>query len=569
MTRRGGSSVETVVRGGTLVDGTGSRGRVADVVVSDGVIVEIGEGVGKSHGGARVLDASGQVVAPGFIDIHTHYDAQVFWDPDLTPSSFHGVTTVIAGNCGFSIAPIRRDGVDVMARTLQHVEDMSFNTLSVGVPWDEFETFSDYLDAVERRGVGLNYGCYVGHTAVRLYVMGDEAYERPASDEELSAMREEVHKSMRAGAMGFASSASPTHNGDGGRPVPSRVADRAELLTLMGPLREEGRGVVALLPGEEISHRDMFDLQREVGRPFTWTALLTVKGFPYHERVMAEHDAARAEGVEVWPQVSCRPLVFQMNLAEPFTFNTRPSFAALMDASREERVRAYRDPEWRAATWEDVGGGKGFIPLNWSSISVAESRSHPELVDRRVVELAAERGCTPLDVVLDVSLDDDLGTRFWSVLANDDPDAIDWLLPRDNVLIGLADSGAHVSQLCDACFATDLLGNWVRERNVMPIERAVHKLTGEPASVFGLTDRGTVEVGKAADVCVFDPATVSPGPLKRKFDFPADGERLSADEPVGMTHVLVNGVAIRVDGSQRTSEIEERPGTVLRSGVNC
>jgi N-acyl-D-aspartate/D-glutamate deacylase len=561
--------VETVVRGGTLVDGTGSRGRVADVVVSDGVIVEIGEGVGKSHGGARVLDASGQVVAPGFIDIHTHYDAQVFWDPDLTPSSFHGVTTVIAGNCGFSIAPIRRDGVDVMARTLQHVEDMSFNTLSVGVPWDEFETFSDYLDAVERRGVGLNYGCYVGHTAVRLYVMGDEAYERPASDEELSAMREEVHKSMRAGAMGFASSASPTHNGDGGRPVPSRVADRAELLTLMGPLREEGRGVVALLPGEEISHRDMFDLQREVGRPFTWTALLTVKGFPYHERVMAEHDAARAEGVEVWPQVSCRPLVFQMNLAEPFTFNTRPSFAALMDASREERVRAYRDPEWRAATWEDVGGGKGFIPLNWSSISVAESRSHPELVDRRVVELAAERGCTPLDVVLDVSLDDDLGTRFWSVLANDDPDAIDWLLPRDNVLIGLADSGAHVSQLCDACFATDLLGNWVRERNVMPIERAVHKLTGEPASVFGLTDRGTVEVGKAADVCVFDPATVSPGPLKRKFDFPADGERLSADEPVGMTHVLVNGVAIRVDGSQRTSEIEERPGTVLRSGVNC
>ncbi|MHB8319691.1 MAG: N-acyl-D-amino-acid deacylase family protein [Acidimicrobiales bacterium] len=569
MTRRGGSSVETVVRGGTLVDGTGSRGRVADVVVSDGVIVEIGEGVGKSHGGARVLDASGQVVAPGFIDIHTHYDAQVFWDPDLTPSSFHGVTTVIAGNCGFSIAPIRRDGVDVMARTLQHVEDMSFNTLSVGVPWDEFETFSDYLDAVERRGVGLNYGCYVGHTAVRLYVMGDEAYERPASDEELSAMREEVHKSMRAGAMGFASSASPTHNGDGGRPVPSRVADRAELLTLMGPLREEGRGVVALLPGEEISHRDMFDLQREVGRPFTWTALLTVKGFPYHERVMAEHDAARAEGVEVWPQVSCRPLVFQMNLAEPFTFNTRPSFAALMDASREERVRAYRDPEWRAATWEDVGGGKGFIPLNWSSISVAESRSHPELVDRRVVELAAERGCTPLDVVLDVSLDDDLGTRFWSVLANDDPDAIHWLLPRDNVLIGLADSGAHVSQLCDACFATDLLGNWVRERNVMPIERAVHKLTGEPASVFGLTDRGTVEVGKAADVCVFDPATVSPGPLKRKFDFPADGERLSADEPVGMTHVLVNGVAIRVDGSQRTSEIEERPGTVLRSGVNC
>ena len=191
---------------------------------------------------------------------------------------------------------------------------------------------------------------------------------------------------------------------------------------------------------------------------------------------------------------------------------------------------------------------------------MAESPSHPELVDRGVVELAEERGCTPLDVMLDISLDDDLKARFWSVLANNDPEAIAWLLPRDNVLLGLADSGAHVSQLCDACFATDLLGNWVRDRGVMPLERAVHKLTAEPAGVYGLTDRGTVEVGKAADLCVFDPATVAPGPLRRVYDFPADGERLTADEPVGMTHVLVNGVPIRVDGEPVPDGLDSRPG---------
>jgi N-acyl-D-amino-acid deacylase len=551
---------EIVIRGGTLIDGTGSPGRRLDVRVADGRIAEVGTSL---RTGERELDASGQVVAPGFVDIHTHYDAQVFWDPSLTPSSFHGVTTVIAGNCGFSIAPILPDGVALLARTLQHVEDMSFDTLSVGVPWDEFETFPQYLDAVERHGAALNYGCYVGHTAVRLYVMGEEAYERPATADELARMQDVVADSMAAGAMGFASSASPTHNGEGGRPVPSRVADLDELRALLTPVRDAHKGVVALLPGGVIRHEEVFDLQRDVQRPFTWTALLTVKGFPYHEKVVAQHDAAWAEGVEVWPQVSCRPLVFQMNLAEPFTLNTRPSFARLMGVDHAQRVAAYRDPAWRAATNEDLASGR--LPFNWASVSVAESASRPDLIGRPVVDIAAELGCTPLDVVLDVSLGDDLEARFLSVLANDDPEGIAWLLPRDNVLLGLADSGAHVSQLCDACFATDLLGNWVRGREVMPIERAVHKLTGEPAAVYGLTDRGTVEVGKAADLCVFDPSTVAPGPLRRVHDFPANGERLTADAPVGMTHVLVNGTPIRVDGAAATEGLEARPGKVLRS----
>ncbi|MGP0029559.1 MAG: N-acyl-D-amino-acid deacylase family protein, partial [Acidimicrobiales bacterium] len=471
-------SADVVIRGGTVIDGTGSPGQLADVAVRDGRIAEIGPGLR----GARVLDATGQIVAPGFIDIHTHYDAQVFWDPRLTPSSHHGVTTVVAGNCGFSIAPIRSEGVALMAHTLQHVEDMSFDTLSIGVPWDEFESFPQYLDAVEQRGTALNYTCYVGHTAVRLYVMGEDAYERAASADEIARMQAVVAEAMAGGAAGFASSLSPTHNGDSGRPVPSRVADLEELRALLQPLRQGSRGVVALLPGGVLSHQEVFALQREIGRPFTWTALLTVKGYPYHEKVIAEHDAAWSDGVEVWPQVSCRPLVFQMNLSEPFTLNMRPTFAALMGKSKDERVRAYRDPAWRETAWADVSGGAGGFGLNWANISVAESASHPEMADRLVATLAEERDCTPLDVMLDVSLEDDLQTRFWSVLANDDPDAIAFLLPRDNVLLGLADSGAHVSQLCDACFATDLLGTWVRERQVMSLERAVHKLTGEPAA---------------------------------------------------------------------------------------
>ncbi|HTT87487.1 MAG TPA: amidohydrolase family protein, partial [Acidimicrobiales bacterium] len=259
-------------------------------------------------------------------------------------------------------------------------------------------------------------------------------------------------------------------------------------------------------------------------------------------------------------------LVFQMNLAEPFTLNTRRSFAKLMDTSPEERIAAYRDPAWRATSWAELSGGNGGgLPFNWPAVSVAESPSRPDLIGRGVVELAQERGCTPLDVMLDVSLDDDLETRFWSVVANDDAEGIAWLLPRDNVLLGLADSGAHISQLCDACFATDLLGTWVRDREVMPLERAVHKLTGEPAAVYGLAGRGTVAVGRAADLCVFDPATVAPGPLRRLHDFPAHGERLTADAPVGMTHVLVNGVPVREDGEPATGGLDARPGAVLRA----
>lgn len=549
-----------VIRGGTIVDGTGAPRYRGDVAVSNGRVVEIGANLSAN----TVIDATDHIVAPGFIDIHSHYDAQVFWDPALTPSSHHGVTTVVAGNCGFSIAPVRERDRALLVRTLMHVEDMSPDTLFAGVPWDTFETFPQYLDAVEANGSVLNYACYVGHTAVRIYVMGEQAYERAATDAEIVQMQAIVAAAIESGATGFATSAAPTHNGEGGRPVPSRVADIAELRALLMPLRDAKRGVAALLPGGVIPAQTVFDLQREIGRPFTWTALLTFKGSQHYLNAIAENDAARAEGIEVWPQVSCRPLVFQMNLREPFTFNTRPSFAALMSASMDERITAYRDPAWRATAWEELCSG-GFLPPNFATMLIAESR-HAELLGRSLADLAAERGGTPLDVVLDIALSENLDTRVTSVLANNDDEGIAYLLPRDNVLFGLADSGAHVSQLCDACFATDLLGNWVRDREVMTVERAVQKLTSEPAGVYGFTDRGTLRVGAHADLVVFDPDTVAPGPLRRVRDFPADGERLTADAPVGLTHTFVNGVAIRLDAAVVDSGVQQRPGNVLRSG---
>src|SRR5438105_5963459 len=289
-------TADVVIRGGTIVDGTGAPSRAADVAIKQGRIVDIGDNLS----GDRELDASGHVVAPGFVDIHTHYDAQVFWDPALTPSSWHGVTSVVAGNCGFSIAPVRPQHRELLVRTLQHVEDMAPDTLFEGVPWDNFETFPQYLDAIEQRGTLLNYACYVGHTAVRIFVMGEEGYERAATDDEIRGMQRVIAEAMQAGAAGFATSSSPTHSGANGRPVPSRVADLDEVRALLEPLRDAHKGVIALLPGEKVTHDDVFDVQRAADRPLTWTALLTVKGYPWHERIMAANTAARAEGSEVW-----------------------------------------------------------------------------------------------------------------------------------------------------------------------------------------------------------------------------------------------------------------------------
>ena len=554
-----------LISGGTVVDGTGAPGVEADVLVSEGRIAAVGTDLaGPEVEGARVLDATGCVVAPGFIDIHTHYDAQVFWDPALSPSCFHGVTTVVAGNCGFSIAPTRPEHRELIARTLENVEDMDVAALAAGVPWD-FSSFPEYLDSVGRRPLGLNFAAYIGHTALRLYVMGDDAYERAATADELAGMCRTLAEAMDAGAAGFATSVAPTHRGVDGKPVPSRFAERDELEQLCAVVGDAGRGVVEITPGTTLSPDDIYDLQLATGVPFTLTALLSMPSGSHH-RMVELNRAGWARGAQVWPQVSPRPLAFAMTLAEPFTLNVNPQFASLMGASLDDRRAAYADPAWRAGALEGWTGQSMMVP-RWETYEVGESPAHPELAGARLSELAEERDAAPFDVLLDLALDEpDLMLRVRCILANDDPAEVAELLNEAHCTLGLSDAGAHVGQLCDAPQATDLLGHWVRERNTMPIEEAVRRLTSTQAELFGLVDRGVLREGAWADVVVFDPATVAPGPIRRVADFPAGSERLTADAPVGVRHVLVNGVPIRVDEQQLDAADVGAPGQMVAPG---
>lgn len=544
-------SADLVIRGGTVVDGTGAPGFVADVAVTDGVIEEIGPDLR----GADVLDAFGCTVAPGFIDIHTHYDAQVFWDPALRPSSFHGITTVVAGNCGFAIAPTRPEHRETIARTLENVEDMDLATLTAGIEWD-FETFPEYLDVVGRRGTDVNFTAYIGHSALRLYVMGDAAYERTATDDEIDQMCSLVAEALDHGAAGFSTSFSYAHRGVDGKPVPSRFSNRDEVDALFRTAGRSGRGVVLITPGEQCSYADVYQWQPRIGRPFTYPMFASPGG--KHLEPLALHEQGLADGADVWPQVTPRPLTMQFTLADPYSLNTGKVFGELLQRDRAARIAAYNDPEWRARAAEDLEDSP--MRPRWETFEVSETTRFPELEGRRVTDLANERGCLPLDVMCELAVAEDLKTRFRAHIANDDVDAVGHLLTHEHMALGLSDAGAHVDQICDAPLPTDLLGNWVREREVMPLERAVHKLTGEPAQIFGFTRRGRLREGNWADVCVFDPATVAPGPTRRVRDFPADAERLTAEEPSGMRHVLVNGVPIRRDDVQLDVR-HQPPGT--------
>ena len=541
---------DLVIRGGTVLDGTGSPGRVADVAIAGGAVAE----VGPSLRGSRELDASGCVVTPGFIDIHTHYDAQVFWDPALRPSSYHGVTTVIAGNCGFTIAPTRPEHRETIVHTLENVEDMDPATLMAGVAW-EFETFPEYLDAVARRGTDLNFSAYVGHSALRLYVMGDAAYERGATRDEIDRMCALVREAIAAGAAGFSTSFSYAHRGVDGKPVPSRFSEADEVEALFMAARAAGKGVVLITPGTQCTYADVYEWQPRVGRPFTYPLFASPGG--KHLEPVALHEHGLAQGADVWPQVTPRPLTMQFTLADPYNLNTGTVFGELMKVSRPVRLAAYRDAAWRALAAADLEQSP--MKPRWDTYEVSESQRFPELQGRRVTDLARERGCGPLDVMCDLALAEDLGTRFRAFIANDEPDAVAHLLTHEHVALGLSDAGAHVDQLCDAPLPTDLLGRWVREREVMPLERAVRKLTGEPADLFGFARRGYLREGFCADVCVFDPQTVGTGPTRRVRDFPAGGERLTAEEPAGVRHVLVNGEPIRLDEVQLDVS-SRRPG---------
>jgi N-acyl-D-aspartate/D-glutamate deacylase len=551
--------VDLAIRGGTVVDGTGRAGFRADIGISGGRIARIEPRVR----GADEIDATDRLVAPGFVDVHTHYDAQALWDPELSPSHWQGVTSVVAGNCGFSLAPVREAGRDLLLRTLETVEDMRLATMTAGITWD-FETYSDYLRAVARRRPAINFGGYVGHTAVRVYVMGQDASERRATDAELDAMRVVVADALRGGALGFSTDRAGFIAGADGRPVPSMVASQGEVEALMRVTADVGRGIVHIAPGDD--YEWLYDFQRTLGRAVNWSSVLA---YPEgsttrvsYRRKLADHADGRRRGADVWAQVTCRPISQLVTLREPAPFSTVPAFGEVLAAAPDRRRDLYADPAWRARAQRDLTASS--IPLRWDVFTVAETHAHPEHVGHSLAAIADHTSGTPFETMCNLALDDELETRFAMTFANDDPVAIGELLVGDGCIMGLSDAGAHISQICDAVMPVDFLAHWVRDRKVMPLEPGIRKLTGELADVMGL-DRGYLRVGAPADLVVLDYERLDPGPVRRVHDMPADGERLVADAPVGIEAIVVNGVPIRRDAAPAVLGDEDRPGQILRS----
>jgi len=550
------------IRGATVYDGTGAPPTRADVGIAGGRIAAVAPALRESA--ARTIEATGLALAPGFVDLHTHYDAQVLWDRLLSISPWHGVTTVVMGNCGFSLAPTRPAHRNLLLRTLENVEGMSLAALQAGVgeAWG-FESFPEYLSAVEHRGVAANVGAFVGHTALRTYVLGDEATEREAAPEEIARMRALVREALDAGALGFATSKAPTHVGAAGRPVPSRAATVGEIEALAGALGEVGHGVFQATLGPGLFLDEFERIARATGRPVTFTALLAgMLGRDGHRPLLERCLKLRDEGVRVHPQVTPRPLQVEFQLASPLVFMAQPFFQPYLASDAAGRRALLASEGFRATfrTHLDRGG----LGPRLQATRVVEC-ADPTLVERSLGEIAAARGTHAVDVLCELSLATDLGARFRMSVLNTDEEAVAELLRHPAAVLGLSDAGAHASQLCDAGLPTDLLGRWVRERGVLPLAEAVRRLSAEPAELLGLRDRGRIAPGLAADLVLFDPATVACAPLRRVHDFPGGADRLVADA-VGIHAVIVNGVVIREDGRDAVDPCGALPGRVLRGG---
>jgi len=558
------TSFDLLITGGTLVDGTGAPAAPGEIGVKDGRIAAVGAPGELPRDAARTIDATGKVVTPGFIDVHTHYDLQVLWDRMLTISPWHGVTSVVMGNCGFGAAPTRPEHRELILRTLENVEGMSLDDMRAGVGDDwAFETFPEYLDAIEARGVAINVAAMIGHTPLRMYVMGEASTEREATDEEVAEMKRIAKEALAAGAIGVATSKSPTHAGYAGRPVPSRAAAGSEIDALADALGEAGHGVLQVTAGSGLFVKELAEIQRRIRRPVSWTALLAgMLGPGGEDYVLGETEKLAAEGVSVIPQVSCRPLMFEFQWSKPFPFESMTLFKPVSEASTHEEKKAiYADPAFRAA-FKERGNGGG-IAGRWDQTVISEHPGDPSLNERNVAEVAAERGVHPVDLVFDLAIETDLATRFRIAAMNVDEEIVSRLLNHPDVMLGLSDAGAHASQLCDACAPTHLLGHWVRERGDVTLEHAVHLLTGRAAEVFGLDDRGRLARGLAADLTVFDPATVGCSPLRRVYDQPAGGDRL-VSEAFGIEAVVVNGTVLREQGEDAVTAAGPLPGRVLR-----
>ena len=563
--------LDLIISGGTVVDGTGVPGKRADVGIAGGRVVTVGE---VDDSASRTIDADGLVVAPGFVDIHTHYDAQVFWDGGLTPSSIHGVTTVVGGNCGFSIAPLTDDSGEYLMNMLARVEGMPLDSLRQGCPWD-WRSFADYLDALEGN-ISINAGFLVGHCAIRRAVMGERSVGEKATAEDLSAMEALLEESLEGGGLGFSSTWAPTHNDGAGQPVPSRHADREELLRLCRATgRHEGTTLEFIPAVGEFSPEIqdlMASMSREADRPLNWNVLTVQSFMPDVYRAQLEvSDLAAAQGGRVVALSLPQTMSLRLNLTSGFILDALPEWAPVLALPLDERRRAFADPDVRsrlaAGAASPEAGLLGFL-ANWENMTIAETfePANKELAGRKLGEVAAERGKPPFEVFCDLSVDEDLRTSFSPFIPGDDEDS--WKLRAEvwqdeRVVVGGSDAGAHLDMIDTFACATTLLGPGRRDRGLIGLEDAVHQLTDVPARLYGLKGRGRLAEGWVADVCVFDPETVGPKEIHTRSDLPGGAGRLYA-EAAGIEHVVVGG-AEAVRGGELTGD---RPGQVLRSGVD-
>lgn len=554
--------LDLLITGVRVADGTGAPLVTADVGVAGGIVAEIG----RIDGPAReTVGADGLVLAPGIVDVHTHYDAQVTWESRCSPSPALGVTTVVIGNCGFSIAPCPTALRDLVTRNLSEVEGMSLDALRAGIDW-RFESYGDYLDLVECKGTVPNMAGFVGHSTVRTAVMGDAASKRPATSEEIAAMRTLVAAGVAAGAIGFASSASENHNGYGGVPMPSRLAEEAETLALASVLGEAGRGVFQMTVGPRTPVALLERIARENRRTAVFSSVFQNDTFP--ERgpgQLAECAAAQARGARVFGQVSCQPLTMEFTLANPYPFHSLESWAPLKGAAPARIAAALRDPAFRARFRNSLANPRrGTIFYgNWSRLQVAQAATEAGRAaeGRSIAELAAVARRDPLDYFFDLGVDEDLATVFVAQLVNADEDRLEPLLRHDCGVIALSDAGAHLSLLCDAGFGLHLLGHWVRERRSFTLVDAVRRLTSLPAEIYGIHGRGRIAPGQAADLLLFDPDRVGVGRVRRVADLPGGGSRMIRD-PLGVHGVWVNGV--RVFDGRDYVPLQRAPGRLLR-----
>ena len=559
------------ITGGTIIDGSGAPGYRGDVAIARGRIVALGK---VSQAARETINADGLVVSPGFIDVHTHYDAQAFWDPTLSPSCYHGVTTVFGGFCGFSIAPMSKEAAGYLMPMLARVEGMPLESLAAGVPWD-WTTFGEFLGRLEGR-LAINAGFMAGHSAIRRVVMGPRAVGEQATQQELEAMKQLLRESLRDGAFGLSSTLSPTHNDADGNPVPSRFATREELLGLATVVSEFDGTTAELLPATDFdqnTYEVMTQFSVATQRPVNWNVLVLMS-LDESDRAAVKHklgasDYAREHGGEVIALTIPQTPTLRVSLYSGFVFDALLGWAPLFRLPIEERIEKLKDPAYRRMLKEkaaETGQALAYV-ADWSGLSVVESfsKENQPYVGRRVGQIAVDKGAAdPFDVFIDIALADGLKTLFMPRTQEDNISLIReraklWL--DDRTVVGGSDAGAHLDMIDTFAFSTYLLEHGVRRYEVITLEQAVHQLTEKPARMYGLKERGLLKAGWYADLVVFDPQEVGRGPVYTRNDMPAGSGRLYA-EAQGIHNIIVNGKEIIRNGRYLGSPA----GSIIRPG---